>query len=128
LYIIIIIIIRVTTIISHTRTHTHTHTHSSGAPPTNLADGGLQDGVEASLRGVQVAGDPLLLELAVEELLLVGELDDVLEGERRVAVAPRLSQPERGDREGEYWMFLRFIVIVLGVYTLHLSFFCCCYL
>lgn len=60
-----------------------------------LTHGCLQDGVESPLRCVQVARYSLLLQDLFEGVEVTGESDDVLEGERRVTVRPRLLQPDR---------------------------------
>ncbi len=62
---------------------------------TNLTNCSLQYGIKPSFRSVQVARYSLLLELTVKETQVLGQLDDVLERERRVAVGPRLSQSEK---------------------------------
>lgn len=64
-------------------------------PAPHLAHSCLQDGIKAALGGIQVAGDALLPELLTEVVDVVGQADDVLEGEGGVGVVPGLAKPGR---------------------------------
>lgn len=68
--------------------------------PTNCC---LQYGIEPSFRGVQVARYSLLLKLTGEKIQVFCQLDDILEGERRVAVRPWLfKSKKRGNVHLEF--------------------------
>lgn len=61
----------------------------------HLANSCLQDGIKATLRGIQVARDALFPELLAEVVDVAGQADDVLEGEGGVGIVPGLAQPRR---------------------------------
>lgn len=89
-----------------------------GGPPrlTDPAHCGLQDGIEASFRSVQVPGDPLLLQLSCEVLQVARQPDDALEGKGGVAVGPRLLQPAGGGgtqgEEEDFGSFMRSLCLL----------------
>jgi len=69
----------------------------------HLANSCLQDGIKAALGGIQVARDALFPELLAEVVDVVGQADDILEGEGGVSIVPGLAQPRT---EGESWVFV----------------------
>lgn len=64
-------------------------------PHCHLANSSLQDGIKATLGGIQVARDAFLPELLAEVVDVAGQADDVLEGEGGVSIVPGLTQPRR---------------------------------
>lgn len=79
-------------------------THEKHSPGhAHLANSCLQDGIKATLGGVQVAGDSLLVELLAEVVDVAGQGDDVLEREWGVGVVPGLTQPRRDGTRGLVW-------------------------
>lgn len=62
------------------------------------ANCGLQYGIETSLGGVEIAGNSFFLKLAGKEVQVFGQLDDVFERERRVAVGPWFCESEGNNK------------------------------